>query len=308
MYLTGFADEAGASIDVQIKATQELGWKRIESRSVQAGNFPAANIHDIPDEAFDQVVRKLEAAGVEINCFGSTIANWGKKIDEPFDSSLAEVKRAIPRMKRLGAKLVRIMSFAVRMDASGRDLADQLETERFRRVRELQKRFADAGLIPVHENCMNYGGMSWQHTLRLIENVPGLKLVFDTGNPVFTDDRSKDKPCPKQSAWEFYDHVKAHVAYIHIKDGRWNAEKKESVFTFPGEGKGDVRRIMEDLIARGYDGGISIEPHLAVVFHDASKQSPDDVKYANYVEYGRRMMKMIEEIKKGSKKAKKTKG
>ena len=35
MILTGIADEAGAAIDVQIKATQELGWKSIEMRTVE---------------------------------------------------------------------------------------------------------------------------------------------------------------------------------------------------------------------------------------------------------------------------------
>lgn len=292
MYMTGFADEAGPSIDIQIKATKELGWKNIEMRSVQAGEGKPANLHDISDRDFDVVARKLELAGVQINCFGSAIANWGKKIDEPFDSSLAEVRRAIPRMKRLGTKLIRIMSFAVR------EQDDQMEEERFRRLRELLKMFNDEGLTPVHENCMNYGGMSWRHTLKLIENVPGLKLVFDTGNPIFTDDRSKPKPHPKQSAWEFYDHVKEHIAYIHIKDGRFDDREQKSIFSFPGEGVGEVRRIMKDLIARGYEGGISIEPHLAVVFHDETKKSSAEIMYSNYVEYGRRMMKMIEEIKK----------
>ncbi|MDD2710606.1 MAG: TIM barrel protein [Verrucomicrobiae bacterium] len=290
--MTGFADEAGPSIDIQIKATKELGWKNIEMRSVQAGEGKPANLHDISDRDFDVVARKLELAGVQINCFGSAIANWGKKIDEPFDSSLAEVRRAIPRMKRLGTKLIRIMSFAVR------EQDDQMEEERFRRLRELLKMFNDEGLTPVHENCMNYGGMSWRHTLKLIENVPGLKLVFDTGNPIFTDDRSKPKPHPKQSAWEFYDHVKEHIAYIHIKDGRFDDREQKSIFSFPGEGVGEVRRIMKDLIARGYEGGISIEPHLAVVFHDETKKSSAEIMYSNYVEYGRRMMKMIEEIKK----------
>jgi hypothetical protein len=31
MYYSGFADEAGASIDVQIQATKELGWNFIEA-------------------------------------------------------------------------------------------------------------------------------------------------------------------------------------------------------------------------------------------------------------------------------------
>lgn len=289
MYLTGFADEAASDIDGQIKATKELGWKNIESRNVDG-----KNIHDIGDKEFDVVCAKLDESGVRINCFGSAIANWGKSIEEPFDSSLAEAGRAITRMKRLGTRLVRIMSFAV---LKGRSPEDQMDQERFKRVRELQKMFSDAGLTPVHENCMNYGGMGAKYTLRLLENVPGLKLVFDTGNPVFTDDMDKPEPYPKQSAWDFYRQVREHIEYMHIKDGIWNAAQKKSNFTFPGEGDGDVRRIMKDLLSNGYDGGISIEPHLAVVFHDASVQSEAGVKYANYVEYGRRMMKMLEELK-----------
>ena len=288
MYLTGFADEAAADIDGQIKATQEIGWTNIESR-----NIDGVNIHDLPDDKFDSVVGKLQDAGVKINCFGSAIANWAKRIDEPFDSSLAETKRAIPRMQRLGTRLIRIMSFAVLKD---REPTDQMQEERFRRVRELYKMFTDAGITPVHENCMNYGGMGWTYTLKLIENVPGLKLVFDTGNPIQSDDFAKTKPYPKQSAWEFYTHVKEHIAYIHIKDGIWNNETQKAQWTYPGEGDGDVVRIIDDLIAGGYDGGISIEPHMAIVFHDKTVTSPEQVKYNTYVEYGKRMEKILKRV------------
>lgn len=289
MYLTGFADEAAKDIDGQIRATKKLGWENIESRSVNG-----KNIHDISDDEFDIVCGKLADAGVKINCFGSTIANWGKKITEPFDSSLEEAKRAIPRMQRLGCKLIRIMSFAV-IEGQGPD--DQMEQERFRRVRELKRMFDDAEITAVHENCMNYGGMGWTYTLRLIENVPGLKLVFDTGNPVFTDDRTKAKPYTKQSSWEFYKHVKEHIEYVHIKDGIWNASENKIQYTFAGEGNGDVKRIVKDLLDSGYDGGFSMEPHLAVVFHDKSVQSEEAVRYANYIEYGRRFMKLLKEIR-----------
>lgn len=294
MYLTGFADEAASDIDGQIRATKELGWKNIESR-----NIDGKNIHDISDAEFDTIYGKLQEAAIKINCFGSEIANWGKQINEPFESSLEQARRAIPRMKKLGTKLIRIMSFAVLKD---RCSDDQMEDERFRRLRLLCKMFTDEGLMPVHENCMNYGGMGWTYTLKLIENVPGLKLVFDTGNTVVTDDKTKKPPYPKQSSWEFYSHVKEHIAYVHIKDGRFIKDRSdstfpESEFTFPGEGDGDVRRIVKDLLMHGYDGGISIEPHLAVVFHDKDRTSKEEVMFNSYIEYGRRMMKMIEEIK-----------
>ncbi len=288
MYLTGFADEAATDLAGQIRATRELGWGFIEAR-----NIDGRNIHDLSEADFDRACGQLAAANVRVNCFGSAIANWGKKITDPPAASLEEARRAVPRMKRLGTKLIRIMSFAV---LEGRRADDQMEQERFARLRELVKMFLDNGLTPVHENCMNYGGMGWPFTLRLLENVPGLKLVFDTGNPIFSDDRAMPPPCPKQSAWEFYQHVKEHVAYVHVKDGIWDYRNQKQTFTYPGEGLGDVRPILKDLLDSGFDGGISIEPHLAAVVHDPSVQTDASVRYANYVEYGRRMMRLLADI------------
>ncbi len=289
MILTGIADEAGALIDTQIKATKELGWNHIEARSVEVEGFAKANLHDIDDAAFDIVEQKLADSGVKIYAFGSTIANWGKKIEDPFD--LSEVERAIPRMQRLGTQFVRIMSYAV---SEGED---QQEVERFRRINEITKRFVDAGLTPVHENCMNYGGMSWQHAQKLLENVPGLKWVFDTANPVFNDDRSKPAPQPKQDPWEFWTNIKEHVVHIHIKDAIWRPEKNDADYTLPGDGDAAVKRILKDAFADGYDAGISIEPHMAVVFHDDSKTASDEEVYNSYIKYGRRMMEVIDEVK-----------
>ena len=291
MYLSGIGDEAGAAIGSQIRATKTLGWSHIEVRNVLVPGFPSGNIHDIPDVAFEIVVDQLQNAGIRINCFASAVGNWGKKIDQPFDSSLAEARRAIPRMQRLGTKLIRVMSFAVR------DAEDQMEEERFRRMRELTKLFLDAGIQPVHENCMNYGGMGWTFMQKLLDNVPGLKVVFDTGNPIFNDDRSKLKPWPKQNSWEFYSHVKEAVAHVHVKDAAWDPQKKEAIYSYPGEGQGDVWRILKDLLGSGYEGGISIEPHLAAVFHDATVKTTEVTQFATYVEYGRRLVKMLDEIK-----------
>ena len=291
MILTGIADEAGAALAAQIRATKTLGWKHIEARNVQMPGFATANMHDIPDEAFEMAVKLLEESEVKIFCFGSTIGNWAKKIDQPFDISLAETDRAIKRMQRLGTKFIRIMSYAIREEE------DQMEEERFRRLRELTKLFLDGGIQPVHENCMNYGGMGWPFMIKLLENVPGLKVVFDTGNPIFNLDRSKPKPYPRQDPWEFYTNVKQFIAHVHVKDARWNIAKNDADYTYPGEGDGQVKRILKDLIANGYDAGISIEPHLAVVFHDASIKSSEEAQFNSYVEYGRRLVKLLDDIK-----------
>jgi sugar phosphate isomerase/epimerase len=294
MKLMGIGDEAANSIDGQIEATRELGWKLIEVRGVEVPGYAKANFHDIPDAAFDIAVRKFEAAGIGVYCFGSTVMNWARTIETPFGVTLAEVKRAIPRMKRVGAKFIRIMSFKPGDDEF------KIPAVVFRRVRDVTNMFLDAGLQPVHENCMNYGGMSWQHALELLDKCPGLKWVFDTANPVFNPDRSKPKPWLRQDAWEFWTHVRDHVVHIHVKDATWNPAKNDADYNWPGEGQGRVRDILKDAVARGYGAGVSIEPHMVVVFHDANSKVNDEAMRKNFVEYGRRLEKLVSGIVPGS--------
>jgi sugar phosphate isomerase/epimerase len=292
MKLMGIGDEAGASLDSQIAATQELGWQFIEMRAVEVPGYAKANFHDIPDAAFDLAVRRLEEARIQVHCLGSTIMNWAKRVGDPFDVTTAEVKRAIPRMKRTGTKYVRIMSF------KPGDEDFRIPAQVFRCVRDVTNMFLDEGLQPVHENCMNHGGMSWQHALELLDKCPGLQWVFDSANPVFNPDRSRPRPWPRQDAWEFWEHVRDHVTHIHIKDATWDTATKHEKYEWPGEGSGRVQDILQDAIARGYAGGLSIEPHMVTVFHEPGKAPDDATARRNFVEYGRRIETMLEGLRK----------
>ena len=292
MYFTGIGDEAGALVTTQIAALRELGWRHLEARFAQLPGFPKGNVHEIPDAAFDLFAEQVNAAGISVCCFGSGVMNWAKTVATPFDVTLGEVGRPIPRMQRLGTKYVRIMSFKPGEDE------ERTPAVVFERVREVTQRFLDAGIQPVHENCMNYGGMSWEHTLELLQQCPGLKLVFDTANPVFNPDRRGPKPWHRQDPWEFWTHVRDHVVHIHVKDATWVPAKNDADYNWPGEGQGQVRAILKDALAHGYDGGISIEPHMVVVFHDAqNKTVSEDLTRANFVEYGKRLETMVREIR-----------
>lgn len=281
--LTGFADEASRDFQRQIQATREIGWSNLSARMVGENN-----IHDLPEDEFMKVADRLDEAGIHVPEFGSLIGNWGKKIDGDFSITLAEIARAIPRMKRLGSGLIRIMSFA--QEPWGEN---QNEKERFRRLREIVARFADHGIVAAHENCMNWGGFSAAHTLRLVEEVPGLKLVFDTGNPIFQKDRSAPEPYPWQDPFDFWQRVRDHVVHIHIKDCRHPvSDLVEPKYTMPGEGDAKISEILTDAFARGYDGYIAIEPHVATVFHAAGAVDWDEC-YRSYVEYGRRFSRSV---------------
>jgi len=293
MYFTGFADEVSGNIEMQIKATKELGWHYIEAR-----NIDGQNLTDISDEQFETVIQKLEKANIKINCFGSAVANWGKSptSEEDFQRSIAELKRAIPRMQRLGTKMLRGMSFSIPAEDSPE--LEKLVTEKLKVLIGLCE---EADIIYVHENCMNYFSQSYKHMEKLVTKFdsPNFKFVFDTGNPIFSDNRMGQPPYQKQDTWEAYQILKDKIVYVHIKDAIFLPEENKPRYTFPGEGNGQVRRVLKDLLLNGYDGGISIEPHMGSVFHQqATQQTPDEYKYQVYVEYGKRIMQLVSEFQK----------
>ena len=185
MFFTGFADEAGAALSVQIAATRALGWRHIEMRNVRvegaiSANFAegarsavaGGNVCDIPDAAFEILVAALDEANVQINCFGSALANGGKSVEAPFDDEWQEAKRAARRMERLGTRLIRVMSYRALPGA------DQMAAERFRRLREMNQLFADIGAQMVHENCAGYGGNSAPAHARNARSGAGIKTRF----------------------------------------------------------------------------------------------------------------------------------
>ncbi len=287
MKLTGFADEAGRDLATQIKATQELGWDYISARGIDG-----KNIHDLSDEEFDKADAQLKETGIRIAEFGSLIGTWAKSIETDFDITLAEVERCIPRMKRLGTQIVRVMSYA--QEPWGQE---QHKQERFRRLREITQKFTDAGLITAHENCMNWAGFSAEHTLRLIDEVPDLKLIFDTGNPTFQHDRSKpnsDETFPWQDSLKFFHKIKQHVIHVHIKDciNPISADV-EPEYTYPGEGQSHVKKIITELQQSNYTGFIAIEPHVATVFHAKADKVNWNQCYQSYVKYGKDLENLI---------------
>ena len=295
MYFTGFADEASSTIDGQIEVTKALGWKFIEARQING-----INLHDVTEEVFEEVCGKLADAGIGINWFGSAVANWGwdPMDDDHFEQTKKQLERALVRMKKLNCTMLRGMSFKAQWERPAWD--PEVEKQVFPKVTTLVKMCQDAGVEYLHENCNNYGGQSWKHTLKLVENVPGLKLIFDTGNPVLNFDRSEgDALEHMQDSFVFYSNVKEFIRYVHIKDAVCTEKKigfSSAKYTFAGEGNGKVREVVGDLLKNGYDGGFSMEPHMGYVFHDTGDGSAEDKRKEIYVEYGRRFEKLIEEL------------
>lgn len=276
MYFSGISDEAGKTIDRQIAAHRELGWSYLELRTVEG-----VNLTQLPDEAFDRVYAAVTEAGMQVSCFASAIANWARPITCDPDIDRQDLARAIPRMHRFRTQFIRVMSYP--NDPQHPIPEDAWRREAIARMRELARMAEDGGVILLHENCSGWGGLSAENSNILLGEVnsPALKVVFDTGNPVTYG----------QNAWEYYLAVRRDIAYVHIKDAR----KVDGVdhYTMCGDGDGYVREILADLKESGYDGGLSIEPHLTAVIHAGQTCDDADALYGSYVAYGRRLMDLV---------------
>ncbi|NUM56266.1 MAG: sugar phosphate isomerase/epimerase [Candidatus Hydrogenedentes bacterium] len=277
MFYSGISDEAGKTIDAQIAAHRELGWDHLELRLVNGTNLTM-----VGDELFDEVANKVNAAGMKVSCFGSAIANWARPITCDANIDVEDLARAIPRMHRLGTPFIRVMSYP--NDPKHPVSEPEWRAEAIARMRVLAKMAEDGGITLCHENCSGWGGLSAENSNILLGEVnsPALKVVFDTGNPVTYG----------QDAWDYYQTVYNDIVYVHIKDAK--RTDGEELYTYCGEGDGYVPEIVSDLLAKGYDGGFSIEPHLAAVIHTGQGAPSEEALHDSYVEYGRRFMKIVE--------------
>ncbi|MDK2902591.1 MAG: hypothetical protein PWQ93_510, partial [Clostridiales bacterium] len=109
----------------------------------------------------------------------------------------------------------------------------------------------DQGMILLHENEKEIYGDIPERCADIIQtmNVPFVKATFDPANFV---------QCDVETYPHAFNLLKDHIAYMHIKDALY---KDHSVVP-AGQGDGRVRDILRELDQAGYEGFLSIEPHL----------------------------------------------
>lgn len=276
MHFSGIADEAGKSLATQIQAHRELGWNFIEMRNVDGQQFT-----DISDQKFDLCCTQLEEAGLKVSCFASGIANWATKISDDFHLSIDTLERAMKRMQRLDTKFIRVMSYP--NDGLSED---DWRDECVRRFKELGARAEAANRVLVVENCDGWASTSPENYRRFFElvDIPSVQAVYDTGNPASHGETN---------TWNWYQAARPHLAYLHIKAHTIGVNAQH---TWPDVGESCIKETLRDLFSTGYNGFVSVEPHLKAVVHEGKTISDEDAAYQTYVEYGQRLMKLVETI------------
>ena len=234
---SAFADEAGNSLDEQIKALVENGIRYIEPR-----NIDGKCIIDFTDEELIAIRTKLNENGIEVGSVGSPIGKYD--ITEDFDAYLPKVKRTIEVAKLLGTKYVRMFSFFVKQD----ELAIHRD-EVIRRLREMVKLAEAEGVVFCHENESRIYGQMPNEVRDVLESVPGLGGIFDAANYRMNG----------ADTIEGINATLVNFEYIHIKDAIYS----EKTIVPAGEGEGRIAEVI-DIVNDKIDKQVflTLEPHL----------------------------------------------
>lgn len=238
--ISGFADEIDQSLDVQIEVLHALGQDYIDFRGADGmvcSQYTLEQARTVKD--------RLDAAGIRVSCLGSPVGKI--QIADDFELHFEMYKHVVEVAKVMGTKFIRMFSFRMPADED----PDTYEDEVFNRLEKMIEYAAEHDVVLLHENEKNIFGDNMERCLKLMERFYGdsFKFIFDFANFV---------QC-KQDTWEAYENLKPYIAYLHIKDADWDTGK----VVVPGTGDGQLERIFTAMDEAGYEGFLSLEPHLS---------------------------------------------
>ncbi len=239
--LSGFADEISADLDQQLDLLGQLGIRYLELRGVWN-----TGVLDLTDEQVRTIKKALDERGIGVSAIGSPIGKI--QIDDPFEPHLAAFRRAVALAEYFQTPYIRMFSFFV---PEGQ--ADAHRDEVMRRTEALLEAAQGHPVTLLHENERHIYGDIPRRCRDLMEtfDTPRFRFTFDPANFVMCGVR------PFSEGWE---PLKDYVVYLHIKD----ALMQERKVVPAGQGDGELEPLLRALVARGYEGFASLEPHLSM--------------------------------------------
>ena len=241
-WITGFVDEAASAAPDQIKIARRLGLRGVDVRTVDG-----KNVLQLTDDEAKAYREMTESAGLAIQSVSSPVNKVPLTPDHRLEEN-AKLRRAIELCRVLGTRRIRIFSPTV---------GDQCREEDWPAVREwMAEQVAmakDGDVVLLHENDARFYGAFPEGARRLFEEFGSdhFRAAFDFANTVLIGFR----PLKHWFPW-----LLPHLDTLHIKD----AIEAEGRVVPAGEGEGQMVETLRWLATMGWDGPLTLEPHLAV--------------------------------------------
>jgi sugar phosphate isomerase/epimerase len=230
--LSAFADEIDGDIDVQFEQLVHHDIKLLDLRSAFG-----KNVMQLTDDEVDQILDKTERLGICLNCVGSPV-NKVKTSEAKAEDELAKVVRSGEIAKRAGINRIRVFT---------PETNDWEELKAW--VGPQVDHAVKNDLLLMHENDGHYYGAYPDQAKRLFDEFGGtnFRAAYDFANAVRIGFKAMD---------DWFPWLLPHLETLHLKD-----EKNGKVVP-AGDGEGQVIETLAWLKEQGWEGVLTIEPHL----------------------------------------------
>ena len=229
--LCAFSDEAGSSLQEQIAALKRNNISLMELRSIDK-----KNIADFTIEEAAEYQRILEENGISVWSIGSPIGKVNINID--FEEYLKKVAHVCELARVFKTDKIRMFSFFCAYED------DAKVYEYLARMVEVANVY---DVYLYHENEKDIFGDTAERVLKVMNNVAGLKYIYDPANYLQCDQ-------PASMTLSMLHHK---TDYFHIKD----VISQTGQLVPAGYGDG---MILELIKAIKDDKTLTLEPHLTI--------------------------------------------
>jgi sugar phosphate isomerase/epimerase len=147
---------------------------------------------------------------------------------------------------------------------------DDYVDEAVNRLSRLTDLAQQEGFTLLHENERAIVGDNLERCYALLSAIdnPHLRFLWDPANFIVVGEKE-----PTRRGWAA---LGSFIEYVHVKDARL----ADGCITPAGEGDGQVGELLDKLKERGYQGFLSLEPHLAHAGHSSGFSGADGMKRA----------------------------
>ncbi|MCI9142436.1 MAG: sugar phosphate isomerase/epimerase [Lachnospiraceae bacterium] len=238
--ISGFSDEIAEDIDTQFRVLKKLNIRYFEPRGIDG-----KSIADLSDEEAAGLKQKMKENGITVSSIGSPIGKV--RLEDDFEEHFAQFKRVVEIARMLDARYIRMFSF---YHQGGEVWSGEERKEVLARLGRMVAYAKEQKVVLLHENEKGIYGDTAERCADLMKELgcDNFRAVFDPANFVQCGEDTR----------KAYEAVKEHIAYVHIKD----AFLADGRVVPAGSGDGNVEYVLEKLFEAGYDGFLSIEPHL----------------------------------------------
>lgn len=240
--ISAFADEIDAAVSEQIRVLNKTGISHVELRGLDG-----KNVSDLTLAEARAYKKQFDQGGIKVSSIGSPIGKIGIKDD--FAPHLAQFKHVLEIATIFETKYIRMFSFFIDQNED----PNQYTAEVVARWQQFLAVAADYPAITLlHENEKEIYGDTPERCVTLLEalHTDKVKFVFDPANFV---------QCDVEVYPKAYQLMKDNIVYMHIKDAKYSDHSVTPV----GLGDGQVEKVLQALVADGFTGFTSLEPHLS---------------------------------------------